>query len=198
MLKRSIQKKNWSGHYFKRADYQWSTYPSNWGSMSRMFTAMIPNISIILLAEYPYPTFTFNSWLLPSYVFLQSRISRLFSVDSTACFLTHSSMDVQGDYDPCDASGFIRINAVRLVIPNSCTKRLKLVYYSDSFHTHSPYTYTLNSHHILCPSCSPLQIKGTPSFAGFLRHQLCQEVTVAVLWTIFLSFFLPSSLYANQ
>ncbi|KAK5621141.1 Adenylosuccinate synthetase [Crenichthys baileyi] len=24
------------------------------------------------------------------------------------------SMDVQGDYDPCDASGFIRINAVRL------------------------------------------------------------------------------------
>lgn len=24
-----------------------------------------------------------------------------------------SSMDVQGDYDPCDASGFIRINAVR-------------------------------------------------------------------------------------
>lgn len=25
-----------------------------------------------------------------------------------------SSMDVQGDYDPCDASGFIRINAVRL------------------------------------------------------------------------------------
>lgn len=24
-------------------------------------------------------------------------------------------MDVQGDYDPSDASGFIRINAVRLV-----------------------------------------------------------------------------------
>ncbi|KAK5879056.1 hypothetical protein CesoFtcFv8_024401 [Champsocephalus esox] len=23
-------------------------------------------------------------------------------------------MDVQGDYDPCDASGFIKINAVRL------------------------------------------------------------------------------------
>lgn len=28
-----------------------------------------------------------------------------------------SSMDVQGDYDPCDASGFIRINAVRLASP---------------------------------------------------------------------------------
>lgn len=28
-----------------------------------------------------------------------------------------ASMDVQGDYDPCDASGFIRINAVRLANP---------------------------------------------------------------------------------
>lgn len=34
---------------------------------------------------------------------------RLFS-SWTRC---DSSMDVQGDYDPCDASGFIRINAVR-------------------------------------------------------------------------------------
>uniref|UniRef100_A0AAQ5Z7I4 Argininosuccinate synthase n=1 Tax=Amphiprion ocellaris TaxID=80972 RepID=A0AAQ5Z7I4_AMPOC len=29
------------------------------------------------------------------------------------------SMDVQGDYDPCDASGFIRINAVRLAARES-------------------------------------------------------------------------------
>lgn len=28
-------------------------------------------------------------------------------------WLCRCSMDVQGDYDPCDASGFIRINAVR-------------------------------------------------------------------------------------
>uniref|UniRef100_A0A8P4GAS4 Argininosuccinate synthase n=1 Tax=Dicentrarchus labrax TaxID=13489 RepID=A0A8P4GAS4_DICLA len=77
------------------------------------------------------------------------------------------SMDVQGDYDPCDASGFIRINAVRLasriiipniVISNSCTKVLKVT--------------------ILFPPCSPPQVKGTPSFAGFVQHQ---AVTVAVL-----------------
>ena len=43
-----------SGHYFKRADYQWSSYPSGWwGSTSLVFTAVIPNISIILLPEYP-------------------------------------------------------------------------------------------------------------------------------------------------
>ena len=34
------------------------------------------------------------------------------------------SMDVQGDYDPCDASGFIKINAVR------------------SVHPHHPFTFT--------------------------------------------------------
>lgn len=42
-------------------------------------------------------------------------------------FYFFSSMDVQGDYDPCDASGFIRINAVRLAPLESskiCTRTL--------------------------------------------------------------------------
>lgn len=35
-----------SEHYFQIADYQWSSYPSSWwGSMSLVFTALIPNIS---------------------------------------------------------------------------------------------------------------------------------------------------------
>ena len=55
---------NRSGHYFKRADFQWSSYPSGWwGSMSLVFTAVIPNIAIILLPEYPV-TFSFSSWFL--------------------------------------------------------------------------------------------------------------------------------------
>lgn len=37
-----------------------------------------------------------------------------------------SSMDVQGDYDPCDASGFIRINAVRLVSPQPVQESLSI------------------------------------------------------------------------
>lgn len=37
-----------------------------------------------------------------------------------------SSMDVQGDYDPCDASGFIRINAVRLASPQPVQNSLSI------------------------------------------------------------------------
>lgn len=34
-------------HYSKRADYRWFIYPSSWwGSISLMFTAMMPNISV--------------------------------------------------------------------------------------------------------------------------------------------------------
>lgn len=47
---------------------------------------------------------------------------RLFS-SWTRC---DSSMDVQGDYDPCDASGFIRINAVRLASPQPVQNSLSI------------------------------------------------------------------------
>lgn len=69
------------------------------------------NTSISLLPHCPL-TFAFSVWSLLNW----SQIWRLLPVGSPASFLTSFcfSMDVQGDYDPCDASGFIRINAVRL------------------------------------------------------------------------------------
>lgn len=48
---------------------------------------------------------------------------RLFFSSLTRC---DSSMDVQGDYDPCDASGFIRINAVRLASPQPVQNSLSI------------------------------------------------------------------------
>lgn len=76
-----------------------------------MFTPVTASTSISLLPHCP-PTFAFSVCSLPNW----SQIWRLLPVGSPASFLTSFcfSMDVQGDYDPCDASGFIRINAVRL------------------------------------------------------------------------------------
>lgn len=77
---------NRSEHYFKRADYQWSSYPSSWqGFMSLMFTAMIPNISIILLPEYPV-TFSFSSWVFLELHFLNLKISLLTHLPSWLLF----------------------------------------------------------------------------------------------------------------
>lgn len=65
-----------------------------------------------------------------------------------------SSMDVQGDYDPCDASGFIRINAVRLASlrPVRSSLLIKLFLNSRVF------------------SSSP-QAERTPPPAGFVQHK---------------------------
>lgn len=41
------------------------------------------------------------------------------------------SMDVQGDYDPCDASGFIRINAVRSDSPHPLKCFIFLSFFLD-------------------------------------------------------------------
>lgn len=61
------------------------------------------------------------------------------------------SMDVQGDYDPCDASGFIRINAVRLVLLetkttcNTCEKM-----FTNSIKSwYSLFLHRLREHHRL-------------------------------------------------
>lgn len=53
-----------------------------------------------------------------------SRMSHLRLFSSSTHY--DSSMDVQGDYDPCDASGFIRINAVRLVSPQPVQNSLSM------------------------------------------------------------------------
>lgn len=120
--------------------------------------------------------FSFCSWFFLSYVLLQAQTQKCVS---PASFLTsfHSSMDVQGDYDPCDASGFIRINAVRLVhIEYQQLYETELSVKRGLIHMRSPHTQTFNL--ILFPSCFPPQVKGTPPFAGFLQHQ---GVTATVL-----------------
>uniref|UniRef100_A0A3Q2G000 Argininosuccinate synthase n=1 Tax=Cyprinodon variegatus TaxID=28743 RepID=A0A3Q2G000_CYPVA len=56
------------------------------------------------------------------------------------------SMDVQGDYDPCDASGFIRINAVRLALLQTKGTSNKC-FYNESCLSH--FLPRLREHHRL-------------------------------------------------
>lgn len=112
------------------------------------------------------------------------------SVDLFFHFSFHSSMDVQGDYDPCDASGFIRINAVRLepFADKMCLdKRVNIsVLYIFTYSTHLLF---------FSPSCSSPQVEGTPSPAGFLQHQ---KVTVAALQTFYFLYALFFPLCLKQ
>lgn len=101
-----------------------------------------------------------------------------------------SSMDVQGDYDPCDASGFIRINAVRsataepvFILTHCLTANISeslfycwFIMYILSFYNLLNPLFFLTLH----PFCSSPQVAGTSSFAGFLLHE---EVSAAGRWT---------------
>ncbi len=107
--KEEHSEENRSERYFKRADYQWSSYPCRWwGSMSLMFTAMIPNNPIVFLPEYP-ATFSFSSWFLVSYIFLQTQIWRFASFLTFFFFFAPAWMcrETTTHVMPLDSSGLM-------------------------------------------------------------------------------------------
>lgn len=120
-LKKSIQRKiNWDT---VSKDYQWSSYPSGWWGSVSLYVHASDGKHV-------------NQFVTP----MSSNfcIWRLLPVGSPASFRTFCfSMDVQGDYDPCDASGFIRINAVRLAFTlkskNGCLLKPAHTYASSFF-----------------------------------------------------------------
>lgn len=86
-------------------------------------------------------------------------LSHVLGRTSHLCLLSSptpcdSSMDVQGDYDPCDASGFIRINAVRLASLRPVRSSLSIKAFPNS----------------RVFSSSP-QAERTPPPAGFVQHK---------------------------
>lgn len=105
-------------------------------------------------------------------VMWSTRVShlRLFSSSTRR----DSSMDVQGDYDPCDASGFIRINAVRSASPQAVQNSLSIKLFQSSsyfllfFFCSTDWENTTACR--VCPTQKNKRTTQTCCFTGIYQH----------------------------
>lgn len=96
-------------YFISKVNYSFKPY-----KYELYFFNIIDIFHIIIINSIYYIIYIYINTVIsfsPDFIFIFI-VLRLIS-DSKYFFVFPDSMDVQGDYDPCDASGFIKINAVR-------------------------------------------------------------------------------------